>query len=136
MTVANSETGLKALARTAGTGFLGKFTVLKGAARELWLTFVVKLLVIAAYALTNLTIVLWLSSEFGYRDQKALGMVAFWSLSMTVVTLLVGPLTDALGFALACRPRWRKGVCPALPRTVPTTRGLPAPGLLDPGRVP
>lgn len=71
--------------------------VLKGAARELWLTFVIKLLVIAAYGLTNSTIVLWLSSDFGYRDQKALGMVAFWSLSMTVVTLLVGPVTDALG---------------------------------------
>ncbi len=71
--------------------------VLKGAARELWVTFVIKLLVIAAYALTNSTIVLWLSSDFGYGDQRALGMVALWSLSMTVVTLLVGPVTDALG---------------------------------------
>ena len=80
-----------------GTTFLGKFTVLKGAARELWITFAAKLLVIAAYALTNSTLVLWLSSDFGYRDQKALAMVAFWSLAMTVVTVVVGPLTDALG---------------------------------------
>ena len=28
----------------ATVGFLGKFTVLKGAARELWVTFVIKLL--------------------------------------------------------------------------------------------
>src|SRR5512137_3057331 len=77
--------------------FWSKFAVLGGATRELWITFVAKLLVIAAYALTNSTIVLWLSSDLGYRDQKALAMVAFWSLSMTVVTVFVGPLTDALG---------------------------------------
>ena len=98
----------------AAVGFLGKFTVLKGAARELWVTFAVKLLVIAAYALTNSTLVLWLSSDLGYSDQKALALVAAWSLSMTAVTVLVGSLTDALGLAqdllpggldLRCRPR-------------------------------
>jgi hypothetical protein len=60
MTNATSP-GPKAQAKTTDTGFLGKFTVLKGAARELWITFSVKLLVIAAYALTNSTLVLWLS---------------------------------------------------------------------------
>jgi MFS family permease len=79
------------------TSFLGKFTVLKGGARELWLTFTVKFLVVAAYAMTNSTLVLWLTSDFGYSDQKALGLVAAWSLSMTVCTLLVGSLTDAIG---------------------------------------
>jgi MFS family permease len=83
-------------AQAAG-GFLGKFTVLRGAARELWITFVAKLLVIAAYSLSNSTLVLWLSSDFGYGDKKALAMVAFWSLLMTAATVLVGPLTDALG---------------------------------------
>jgi MFS family permease len=78
-------------------GFLGKFTVLQGAARELWLTFAVKFLAVAAYAVTNLTLKLWLSSEFGYSDQQALALVLGWSLTMTVVTLLVGSLTDALG---------------------------------------
>jgi MFS family permease len=77
--------------------FLRKFTVLRGAARELWITFLAKLLVIAAYALSNSTLVLWLSSDFGYGDKKALAMVAFWSLLMTAVTVVVGPLTDALG---------------------------------------
>ena len=65
----------------AAAGFLGKFTVLRGAARELWIAFFAKLLVIAAYALTNSTLVLWLSSDFGYSDQRALAMVAFWSLA-------------------------------------------------------
>jgi MFS family permease len=77
--------------------FLSKFTVLKGGIRELWLVFAVKFVGIAAYAATNSTLVLWLSSDFGYSDQAALGLVAAWSASMTVATLLVGSLTDALG---------------------------------------
>lgn len=81
----------------AFTRFLGKFTVLFGAARELWLIFAIKLVTIAAYSVTNKTLVLWLSSDFGYSDQGALGLVAAWSLSMTAFTLLVGSLTDAIG---------------------------------------
>jgi len=77
--------------------FLGKFTVLNGAARELWLTFAIKLLNFAAYTVTNLTLKRWLSTEFGYTDQQALGIVAVWSIAMTGATLLVGALTDAIG---------------------------------------
>ena len=77
--------------------FLQRFTVLRGASRELWITFIVKFLAVAAYAVMNSTLVLWLSSDFGYSDQNALRLVAAWSLSMTVVTLLVGSFTDALG---------------------------------------
>jgi MFS family permease len=77
--------------------FAGKFTVLKGAVPELWLTFAVKFLNFAAYTVTNLTLKRWLSTEFGYSDQQALALVAVWSISMTVVTLLVGALTDAVG---------------------------------------
>ena len=78
-------------------GFLSKFTILKGAARELWITLAVKFLGVMAYKVTTLTLVLWLSSDFGYGDQSALGIVAAWSLAMTIVTLLVGSLTDAIG---------------------------------------
>jgi len=77
--------------------FIGKFTVLFGAARELWITFALKFLNFAAYCITNYTLKLWLSSEFHYSDQQALGIVAMWSVSMTIVTLLVGSLTDAIG---------------------------------------
>ena len=90
-----------AATRQPTAGFLGKFTVLHGAARELWITFFVKLLNFAAYAVTNLTLKRWLSVEFGYSDQQALGIVAAWSLTMTVVTLLVGALTDAIGLRKA-----------------------------------
>lgn len=82
-------------------GFFGKFTVLNGAARELWLVFVLKLLNFAAYSVTNATLKLWLSSEFGYSDQQAFHTVATWAISMTVVTLLVGSLTDAIGLRKA-----------------------------------
>ena len=83
--------------RRQSQGFLAKFTVLHGAQRELWITLVAKFLNFAAYAVTNLTLKRWLSTEFGYSDQQALGIVAAWSLTMTVVTLLVGSLTDAIG---------------------------------------
>lgn len=82
---------------TPALSFLGRFTVLKGASRELWITFIVKFLAVAAYKLMNVTLVLWLSSDFGFSDQGALRLVVAWSLSMTVFTLLVGSLTDAIG---------------------------------------
>lgn len=86
--------------------FIGKFTVLKGAAPELWLSLALKLLNFAAYAVTNLTLKRWLSTEFGYSDQQAMGLIMAWSIAMTVVTLLVGALTDAIGlrktFFLGC----------------------------------
>lgn len=77
--------------------FISKFTVLKGAVPELWLALALKLLNFAAYAVTNLTLKRWLSTEFGYSDQQALGLIMAWSITMTIVTLLVGALTDAIG---------------------------------------
>ena len=80
--------------------FFEKFLVLRGSIRELWLVFAIKLLVFAAYGLNNLTMALWLSWNLGFSDSKAGGLVALWSLSMTVFTLLVGSLTDAIGLRL------------------------------------
>ncbi len=77
--------------------FLGRFTVLKGAIPELWFTFAIKLLAVAAYQVMNVTLVLWLSSTLGFDDRWAGYMVFFWSASMTVFTILVGSLTDAIG---------------------------------------
>ena len=96
MTIATS-TGPKAQSETTGTGFIGKFTVLKGAARELWVTFAVKFLGVMAYKVTVLTLALWLMADFGYGDADAGSVVAVWSISMTIVTLLVGSLTDTIG---------------------------------------
>src|SRR5438874_4370710 len=79
-------------------GFLAKFTVLKGAQRELWLTFVIKLFIISAYSITNKTLILWLSSDLGFNDQSAGALIGWvWAPAMTIFTLLAGSLTDALG---------------------------------------
>ncbi|HEY3862596.1 MAG TPA: MFS transporter [Verrucomicrobiae bacterium] len=84
-------------ASTALGRFIGKFTVLRDSIPELWIVFGIKILGIAAYGLTNSTIVPWLVSDFGYSDPHALHTVAAWSLLMSAVTLLVGSLTDVLG---------------------------------------
>src|SRR4029077_5446920 len=83
---------------SAIAGFIGKFTVLKGARRELWLTFLIKLLIYTAYSVTNKTMVLWLSKDLGFSDQSASALVGWgWAPAMTVFTLLAGSLTDAIG---------------------------------------
>jgi MFS family permease len=79
-------------------GFLAKFTVLKGAQRELWLTFVIKFLIYTAYSVTNKTMVLWLSKDLGFSDQAAGALVGWvWAPAMTIFTLLAGSVTDAIG---------------------------------------
>jgi MFS family permease len=78
--------------------FVGKFTVLRDARRELWLTFLLKLLIYTAYSVTNKTIVLWMSKDLGFSDQAAGALVGWvWAPAMTVFTLLAGSLTDAIG---------------------------------------
>lgn len=79
-------------------GFISKFTVLKGAQRELWLTFLIKFLIYTAYSVTNKTMILWLSKDLGFNDQAAGALVGWvWAPAMTVFTLLAGSLTDAIG---------------------------------------
>jgi MFS family permease len=79
-------------------GFIGKFTVLKGAQRNLWLTFLIKFLIYTAYSVTNKTMILWLSKDLGFSDQAAGALVGWvWAPAMTVFTLLAGSLTDAIG---------------------------------------
>jgi len=79
-------------------GFIAKFTVLKGARRELWLTFLIKFLIYTAYSITNKTMVLWLSKDLGFSDQAASALIGWvWAPAMTIFTLLAGSLTDAIG---------------------------------------
>src|SRR3989440_6201026 len=86
------------LAARGFAGFIAKFTVLKGARRELWLTFLIKFLIYTAYSVTNKTMVLWLSKDLGFSDQAAGALVGWmWAPAMTVFTLLAGSLTDAIG---------------------------------------
>src|SRR5205823_7228724 len=87
-----------AVVATGLRGFIAKFTVLKSARRELWLTFIIKFLIYAAYSVTNKTMVLWLSKDLGFSDQAAGALVGWvWAPAMTVFTLLAGSVTDAIG---------------------------------------
>jgi MFS family permease len=83
--------------KAASHSFLYRFLVLKGAARELWVTFAIKLFGILAYGVMNSTLVLWLSYDLGYSDTSAGALVFGWSATMTLATVLVGSLTDAIG---------------------------------------
>jgi len=92
------EETVPAVEATGLRGFLAKFTVLKGAQRELWLTFLIKFFIYTAYSVTNKTMVLWLSKDLGFNDQAAGALVGWvWAPAMTVFTLLAGSLTDAIG---------------------------------------
>jgi MFS family permease len=77
--------------------FIGKFMVLKGAVRELWLIFATKIMTILAYSVVNSTLVLWLSSDLGFGDKSAGFVVAAWSTALTIFTVMVGSLVDAVG---------------------------------------
>ena len=112
------------IAATGLGGFLAKFTVLKGAQRELWLTFLIKFLIYTAYSVTNKTMVLWLSKDLGFNDQSAGAIVGWvWAPAMTIFTLLAGSLTDAIGlrrtFFLGV------GIC-TVARTVMVTTTIPS----------
>ena len=78
--------------------FLLKFKVMASAPRELWIVY-------AAYVFENLAykvgaasvLSLWLSSDLGFSDVSAGAMIAAWSAILTLVTVMVGSLTDVLG---------------------------------------
>jgi MFS family permease len=92
------EEPIPPLVPTGLHGFIAKFAVLKGAQRELWLTFLIKFLIYTAYAVTTKTMVLWLSKDLGFSDQAALALVGWvWAPAMTIFTLLAGSITDAIG---------------------------------------
>lgn len=108
--------------KQAPTGLLGRFAVLKGAMPELWIVFAVKFLGVAAYAVMNSTLVLWLSYDLGFSDVNASYLVVAWSISMTVFTILVGSLTDVIGL----RKAFLLGVCVCVAaRLIMTVTTLP-----------
>lgn len=81
----------------AFSSFIGKFTVMRGCPRELWIIYLTKVLEIIAYGLMSSTLVLWLSSDLGFSDTQAGDTIAIWSTVLTLVTVLVGSLVDSIG---------------------------------------
>lgn len=83
---------------TGFKSFLKKFTGLRTAPRELWIIYLAYIFENLAYKLGAAGVLtLWLSSDLNFGDKSAGAMVAVWSAIMTLVTVLVGSLTDALG---------------------------------------
>lgn len=76
---------------------VSKILVLKGAVRELWVTYLVYCIDVVAYGLMSSTLVLWLSSDLGFNDANAGYMIAIWSSLLTLFSVMVGSLTDAIG---------------------------------------
>jgi MFS family permease len=101
MSITSAGPASAAPARAGLAAFLRRFTVLRGAPRELWMVLLVKLAGIAAYGIMNTTFVLWLSYDLGYNDQQAGFMVAGWSTAMTLFAVFAGSLTDAIGLRKA-----------------------------------
>jgi MFS family permease len=78
--------------------FLGKFTVLRGAPRELWIIYAAYILENLAYKLSSGSVLpLWLSHELGMEDTTKGLVIGIWSALMTLFTVLVGSFTDAAG---------------------------------------
>lgn len=101
MQTSSSGTETAAGPPTGLAGFVAKFTVLKGALPELWIIFATKLLTLLAYGVMNFTLVLWLSSDLHYNDVQASFFYAAWSTMMTLCTVAVGSLVDAIGLRKA-----------------------------------
>jgi MFS family permease len=78
---------------------VGGFAMMKlrGSPREMGFTFGLKFLSVTAYKILNVTLVLWLSNDLGFTEQGALNLIVGWSFFMTLVTILAGSITDALG---------------------------------------
>jgi len=86
------------MASAPGESLIGKFLVLRGAARELWLILAAKVLTITAYALVGTsTLGLWLSADLKLSDEGAGLVIAGWSSALTIFTVMVGSLVDAIG---------------------------------------
>ncbi len=72
-------------------------TGLKDSPRELWLLFAAKVMEYLAYGSANLAFVLFLSKDVGMGDIAAGSYVGVWSMVLTLTTMFVGSIADAIG---------------------------------------
>ncbi len=70
---------------------------LKGSPRELYLLFFTKLTEYSCYGAMNLAFILFLSADVGLNDLEAGTYIGVWSVFLTVTTMFVGSIVDALG---------------------------------------
>jgi len=70
---------------------------LKDSPRELALLFISKIMEYIAYGSANLAFVLFLSSDVGFGDISAGSYIGVWSMSITLTTMFIGSVADAIG---------------------------------------
>ena len=70
---------------------------LKKSPREIWILFLAKLIEYAAYGASNMAFVLYLSSDCGLGDISAGSYIGTWSMFMTLSSIFVGSIVDAIG---------------------------------------
>lgn len=70
---------------------------LRGSPRELYLMFFTKVTEYSAYGAANMAFALYLSNDVDLSDMEAGNYIGAWSISMTLMTVLVGAICDAIG---------------------------------------
>lgn len=70
---------------------------LRGSPRELYLMFFTKVTEYSAYGAANMSFVLYLHKDVGLSDMQAGSFIGGWSIFMTLLTVLVGAVCDAIG---------------------------------------
>jgi MFS family permease len=70
---------------------------LRKAPRDMWLLFIYKIVEYSAYAAMNMAVILWLSADCGLSDIAAGSFVSGWSIFLSIVGMLAGPLVDTIG---------------------------------------
>ncbi|MDX1680157.1 MAG: MFS transporter [Akkermansiaceae bacterium] len=70
---------------------------LSGSPRELYLMFFTKVTEFSAYGAANMAFVLYLNKDVGLSDMQAGSFIGAWSVSMTLLMMLVGAVCDAIG---------------------------------------
>jgi POT family proton-dependent oligopeptide transporter len=70
---------------------------LRGSPRELYLLFFTKVTEYSAYGAANMTFVLYLHSDLGLSDIAAGSYIGAWSMGLTLLTMVVGAVCDAIG---------------------------------------
>lgn len=70
---------------------------LRHSPRELWWLYFSKIIEYGAYGAANTSFVLYLSKDCGLSDIKAGSFIGLWSIGVTMATVLVGSVVDAIG---------------------------------------
>ena len=70
---------------------------LRNSPRDMWLLFLYKVVEYSAYAAANMAIILWLTRDCGLGDVGAGAYISAWSMMLSIIGMLTGPLIDTIG---------------------------------------